>query len=367
MPTPYKRRNKDGTASKVWSVDIWIDGRKFSRSTGRRTKREAEAEIPRIKEEIRAELHRKSLGIERLTIDTLMGTWWQEHAQHLASAERSTKYLVKALLANFDASLPLEELSNKHIAGYVTARLRAGKKPASVCRELDCLEGAYHMARDSWEHPVRPIAWKQHRPRKPERMIEKSLGLSPAQKVIAWLRANRAGHIAQAVAWSIYTGIRLAGTRGLMWGNVNLQERWADVKIKRKPGQREDRWRRKKLSLHSIALLMEMGTKEAGPVFDLTNRVRHWNAARTACGCAHVTWHGFRHTHAMWLRKNAEKLEVVQRSLNHSNIATTLIYAHVEDDELTAALDALPPLWDHGGNLVSFPPSSATITKHSSA
>lgn len=367
MPTPYKRRSKDGSLSKIFSVDIWIDGRKFSRSTGKRTKPEAKAEIPRIREEIRAELHRQSLGIARLTIDTLMGTWWQERGQYHASAQRSTKYHVKVLLDTLDPNLPLEELSNKHIAAYVNARIRAGKKPASICRELDCLESAYHMARDSWEHPVRPIAWKQHRPRKPDRQISNSLGLSPAQDIAAWLRANGAEHIAQAVAWSIYTGTRLAGTRTLTWEKVNLQERWADVKIKRKPGQMEERWQRKRLSLHAIALLMEMGIQEAGPVFDLTNRVKHWNAAREACGCKHVTWHGFRHTHAMWMRKNADKLEVVQRSLNHSNIATTLIYAHVEDDELSAALDALPPLWGHGGNLVSFPPTQTTSTNKTSA
>ena len=367
MPTPYKRKNKDGSLSKIWSVDIWINGRKFSRSTGKRAKRDAEAEVPRIRDEIKAELKRESLGIARLTVDTLMGTWWQEHAQHLASAQRQVKYLVKSLLSEMPGDLPLEELSNKYIAGYVSARRRSGKKPATICRELDCLESAYHMARDSWEHPVKPIDWKKHRPHRPERQIEKHLGVSPALEVIQWLRDHRAEHIAQAVAWSIYTGIRLAGTRNLMWEHVSLQERWARVKIKRKPGQMEERWRQKLLSLHAMALLMEIGPKKEGPVFDLTNRVKHWNAARKAIGRQEVTWHGLRHTHASWLRKNAEGIEVVQRSLNHSNISTTMIYAHVEDVELVTALDKLPPLWDHGGNILAFPPAHATNTKKSSA
>ena len=60
-------------------------------------------------------------------------------------------------------------------------------------------------------------------------------------------------------------------------------------------------------------------------------------------------------------------IEVVQRSLNHSNIAMTMVYAHVGDEELVAALDTLPPLWDHGSNLVAIPPSNATITRKSSA
>jgi integrase len=367
MATLYRRRNKDGSHAKVWTADFWVDGRKFSRSTGCRTKREAEAKLPALEQELRAELKRQSLGIARLTVDTLMGTWWQEHAQHLASAQRQTKYLVKSLLTAMPGELPLDELSNKHIAAYVSARYRAGKKPATICRELDCLEGAYHMARDSWEHPVRPIDWKRHRPQKSERQIEKHFGVSPAMQIIAWLRENRAEHIARAVAWSIYTGIRLAGTRNLMWEHINLQERWARVKIKRKPGQMEDRWRQKLLSLHAMALLLEMGPKAEGPVFDLTNRVKHWTAARKAIGRPEVTWHGLRHTHASWLRKNAEGIEVVQRSLNHSNISTTMIYAHVEDVELVSALDKLPPLWDHGSNVVAFPPSHATSTRAASS
>lgn len=367
MSTLYRRRNKDGSTAKTWTADIWVGGRKFPRSTGCRTKREAEARLPALEQELRAELKRKSLGIAQLTIDTLMGTWWQEHAKHLASAERSTKYLVKALLANLPKDLPLDELSNKHIAAYVSARRRAGKQPASICRELDCLEGAYHMARDSWEHAVKPIDWKKHRPPKPERQVEKHLGVSPAMQIIDWLRTNKAEHIARAVAWSIYTGIRLAGTRSMGWEHVNLQERLVRVRIKRKPGQIEERWRTKLLSLHALALLMEMEPTTEGPVFDLTNRVRHWNAARAAIGRPEMTWHGLRHTHASWLRKNAQGIEVVQRSLNHAHISTTMVYAHVDDSELVAALDALPPLWNHGGNLIAFPPTTTTIIKSASA
>lgn len=364
MATIYRRRQKDGSLSKIWTADIWVSGRKFSRSTGCRTKREAEAALTKIEAELKDELRRKNLGIQRLTLDTLMGTWWNEHARHLASAERSIRYLIKSLLTELPSDLPLDQLSNQHVSAYARARLRAGKKPASICRELDCLEAAYHMARDLWEHPVRPIAWRRHRPRRPERQIQKHLATSPAMELLAWLRGNGAIHIAYAVAWSIYTGLRLSGTRQLDWSHVNVQERWADVKIKRRPGQMEDRWRRKYLSLHAIALLVELGPRENGPVFDLTNRVKHWQAARKAIGRPDVTWHGLRHSHASWLRKNAQGIEVVQRSLNHSNISMTMVYTHVEDAELVAALDALPPLWDHGGNLVPFSPAQSTSTSN---
>src|SRR5262249_43772503 len=44
---------------------------------------------------------------------------------------------------------------------------RAGKNklvaPSTINRELDVLEAAYFRARDSWEHPVRPINWGSYR------------------------------------------------------------------------------------------------------------------------------------------------------------------------------------------------------------
>lgn len=57
-----------------------------------------------------------------------------------------------------------------------------------------------------------------------------------------------------------------------------------------------------------------------------------------AVGVANCTPHRFRHTFATELLARGVKLEVIQKLLNHSNLATTQIYARVAD---TALVDAL--------------------------
>jgi site-specific recombinase XerD len=51
--------------------------------------------------------------------------------------------------------------------------------------------------------------------------------------------------------------------------------------------------------------------------------------------------HTFRHTFATHLYKKTKDIRLVQVALAHSDLSTTMIYTHVEDDRLEAAMKAL--------------------------
>lgn len=167
MPTVDQRRKSDGTLAKTFTADIWVGGRKFSRSTDATTRRDAEKRAIQLEAEIRKELAQRH---EPLTLDTLMGKYWEEHAGELPSA-RSVKYHIQRLLDILGRDKPLAELSNADVNRYVTTRkkmrARAGKNklvaPSTINRELDVLAAAYFRARDSWEDPVLPINWGSYR------------------------------------------------------------------------------------------------------------------------------------------------------------------------------------------------------------
>ncbi len=59
------------------------------------------------------------------------------------------------------------------------------------------------------------------------------------------------------------------------------------------------------------------------------------------CG-VHATPHCLRHWHATELLRAGANLRVVQRSLRHANLQTTQIYTRISDDQIHAALEALP-------------------------
>jgi site-specific recombinase XerD len=51
--------------------------------------------------------------------------------------------------------------------------------------------------------------------------------------------------------------------------------------------------------------------------------------------------HTFRHTFATHLYKKTKDIRLVQTALAHSDLSTTMIYTHVEDDRLEAAMKSL--------------------------
>lgn len=63
--------------------------------------------------------------------------------------------------------------------------------------------------------------------------------------------------------------------------------------------------------------------------------VKKWGQAAEVTDC---TPHRFRHTYATDLLSRGVRLEVIQRLLNHTNIATTQIYARVADTSLVDAV-----------------------------
>ena len=60
-------------------------------------------------------------------------------------------------------------------------------------------------------------------------------------------------------------------------------------------------------------------------------------------GVRRVTWHVLRHTFASHLAMRGVPLNIVQALLGHSNVTTTMRYAHVSPSSLRPAIDMLNP------------------------
>jgi integrase len=420
MPAVYQRRRPDGTKAKIYTADIWINGKKFPRSTGKATRREAEKEAVEIERRLRVDLARKH---EPLTLDSLMGRYWEEHAQELPSGA-SVAYHIKRLLEILDRNKPLADLSNADVSAYVTerkkalamsrtrgkpartntglmpgqatrqgyytrhngvrvsmpqqplltqpARERKAPKPisyATINRELDVLQAAYTKARDSWEHPVRPINWGDHRLTLPERP-KRTLTFSEASEAVQ-LAATRSKDLADAIELSIYTGMRQNELETLTRERTNLAERKATVLAKRKARQ-EYRERVVFLSTAAVALLAERIAPDMepdAPLFNLRNAPKIWGWVRARIGRPDVRWHDLRHTHATMLGRASKDPRIVQKQLGHTHINTSMGYISTEDAETIEAVEMIPALTER--KVVALrpdaenqpaPPSSATLT-----
>ena len=399
MPTVFQRRRRDGTKSKVFTTEIWIDGKEFRRSTGETTRRDAEKRALEIEKELREELIRKH---EPLTMDTLMAKYWEEHAADLPSAS-DTKYHIRRLLEIIDKDLPLAEFSNKHVADYVAKRkkqftrvrrkmaemltdtgLQPGQaseqgyyhrrdgthitvpqrpksplagvarekkppklvSPSTINRELDVLEAAYMRARDLWEHPVRPIKWGQHRLEKADK---KNRAITPEKACEAVTLARPVSQdMADAMELTFYTGMRKNELKTLIPARVNLARRFVVVLAKRKArqGYRE---RVVFLNAAAVALLSERikpDMPEDQPLFVLPNERKIWEWVRIKIGHPNMRWHDWRHTCGSVLGARTKDPLIVKEQFGHSAISTSMEYIHTENDRVLEALEMIPAISD---------------------
>lgn len=357
MATVYQRTYPNGSQAQTYTADIWIDGKKFSRSTGCKSEREAKKAALRLEAEVRAELARAH---EPLTIDTMMARYWESHAAKLPSAN-SVKYHILRLLSIMDKDKPLQEMSNADVHDYVVKRSKMSVATATVNRELDVLHSAYRMARDLLEHPVRPIAWGRHRfPSSSPR--DETLTPDEARHAIELL-APRSRDIADALELAIYTGLRKNELATLIWGRVDLDRRRIEVLAKRKARQ-EYRVRVVALSRPAVALLSERrppGAAAGERVFDLKNFRKLWDWVRAQIGRTKVRWHDLRHTHGTLLGQTTQDTRIIQRQMGHTSITTTLRYVHSDHAQLIEAVDTIPALSQRGdANGETKPPSRGT-------
>ena len=84
-----------------------------------------------------------------------------------------------------------------------------------------------------------------------------------------------------------------------------------------------------------IKLPLEMGESELRVGFE---------AARAKAGMPHVRFHDLRHTYASWLVRKGAGLTVVRDLLGHASLSVTSRYAHLQEDQLRAAVKGLPRL-----------------------
>jgi integrase len=65
-----------------------------------------------------------------------------------------------------------------------------------------------------------------------------------------------------------------------------------------------------------------------------------WRRLRKRAGVDGFRFHDFRHNFGTKLLRETGNLKLVQRALNHADIATTTRYAHVLDAEIAAAMES---------------------------
>lgn len=339
-----KRKAKDGseTADKHYTAQIRFTGDhvgNYLRSTGKTSEREARIEARRIAKQIEEEeiprRQKEANGI--LTLDAMLGTWYDEVGHELKS-QKDVKWHMKALASLMGGSTEAAEITNKTIH-FLVQRLKSENASAWVInRLLERLRSTMRYAEEFWEVEFRKFPkfgkFMQEVPSEREITME----YAEVRNLIARLP----DHISLAAAWSYYTGCRLNETATLRRSKIFFDDCYVVVKTKSK---KKDAERKVWLCARAVQVLQAAmaETEPSEIVFDLTNRRKFFEAARAAVGRPDFRWHDWRHltaSHASKLGQAHPKL--IGKTLGQSTLAATERYLHVMEKDVIELLDHLP-------------------------
>ena len=334
-----------GIFKRAGSPYLWIrwtgaDGKQKKESTKTTLKTEAEYLLGKRRKEAMEGLipdrYKKAVLLSALMKDYLI---WAEHQK----AYESKKFRVDLLLKEF-GDIPLPAFSIKAVEQYQAKRLKEGKKPATVNKELATLK---HMLSKAAE-------WSMVS----EEAIKGALKVKLLQENNRRLRflskdestsliSNCAKHLKPMVVTALNTGMRRGEIFGLTWDRVDLKHGFILLNTSKNGERREIpinttlRAQFVELALGNVDGHRFIFHEKDGKPFDSVKR--SFLAACTKAGITDFHFHDLRHTFASQLVMAGVDLTTLKELLGHKDIKMTLRYSHLAPSHKLRAVELLDP------------------------
>lgn len=340
MPAPRHNKNqglhqyKDGS----WGVDCMIGSKRHREKVGSWS--EARTRL--------AELKSKPNTVSRETSRPKPLSHWLSEFSSATNNRDSKRYAAR--WSSKIGNLYPEQFGAKEIQEYTRSRIKAGRKPSTIYRELAALQGAYTLAVRAG---ALSIASNPFANRKALRLprVDNEIGqqLSYQQKLA--VKSAIGGRWWPYVLFSLLTGVRFSSLRNLKWPDVDLAKSRMTL-VNTKNG--------KSYTCHLSSLACKLLSKQkelypcseycwpgaSGKKLESNNfRNRVWKPAFVAAGLPDsFRWHDLRHTAACDLIQAGEDLATVREALTQEDYRTTQRYARLASKQLRKAADTLADL-----------------------
>jgi integrase len=260
-----------------------------------------------------------------------------------------------------EVSRPIVEFNAWIIEKWRTARLKAGKAPATVNRDLAALGSLFSRAIE-WglidAHPLATVKQLQEPDGRvrwlsddEEDRLRAALDAREARErtaranANAWREARRyellpvlddaayVDHLKPMVLLSLNTGLRQGETFKLRWDAIDLDLAVLTVRC---ATAKSRRIRHVPLNDEALAVLKQWRAQTQGEFVFPGRDGSHLTEIKTAWGklleqakVADFTWHDMRHHFASRLVMSGVDLNTVRELLGHADLAMTIRYAHL--------------------------------------
>ena len=316
--------------SPFYQFSFTVHGARFRGSTGKSSKREADA----YEAAERVRVQAGAAVPDRWRVRNVLGAYWSERGQHTANHATLWGHL-EALRNGLGTDTFAADISAPMLLRFV-AKHRMGKRGvrsiATMNRVLEVLRSAMRHATNVHAQAMPAIRWGD--------LMRKE----PAPRVRYLKRAQFDALLGVAddelramILLAVTTGLRRENVRALDWSQVDLDARRIVVTVK---GGKNAEVR---LSPPAVAALARVGGRK-GRVFTGANWRKRWEAARAKAGLAGFRWHDLRHTFGAWARMAGADLAAISDAMHHSDLSVTRRYAVITPDDA-------PTAWDRVGEL----------------
>ncbi len=321
-----------------WIRYTGADGRQRKESVKTTLKTEAEYLLGKRRKEamegIIPDRNKKAVLFSALVKDYLV---WAEHQRAFESKEIRAQLLIREF-----GDIPLPAFSTKAVEQYQAKRIKEGRKPATVNKELALLKHMLHKAAE-WgmvsEEAIKgalKVKLLQENNRRLRYLSKEECGA---------LINNCAPHLKPMVVTALNTGMRRGEIFGLTWDRVDLTHGFILLHTSKNGERREIpingtlRAQLQELALNNVDGHGFVFHEKDGKPFGSVK-----NSFKAACRKAGITdfhFHDLRHTFASHLIMAGVDLTTVKELVGHKDIKMTLRYAHLAPSHKVKALEVL--------------------------
>ena len=366
----YKPKN-----SPNYQYDFQIGGQRFHGTTGCTNVREARGVERQQREKAKAAVRAaRAASGGPLTIDDASARYWREVGERHANAETTWTDLGR-LVDYLTPQKLLTDITDDDVAKLVhwrrtqpawgRATTKAGEpmrlvSAATVNRSTTLvLKKIFTRAKRTWRYsfPVEPN-WRDHWLAEPKERVRELRGSESSA-----LRLATRTDYTPIFEFARASGLRLEECL-LRWREVDWETGWvvttgkggrtvktaitSTVRAILLPLQgHHSEWvftyEAKRVRKAEAGYKGRGDTRERGKRYPVTysGLKSQWKRIRKAADVQDFRLHDFRHDLATKLLRATGNLKTVQKALSHADIKTTTRYAHVLDEEVAAAMEAL--------------------------
>jgi len=349
-----------------WSIvlDLGRDAsgkRKQKWSTVRGTKKEAQAELSRLLNEVNSGAY---VEPSRMLVSEYLKRWLKDYAEPNVSPKTAERY-AQIIRDNINPALgqyQLSKLKPLHIQSFYTDCLTSGRKDGKGGLAAQTVLHFHRLLRKAF---LQAVKWQllarnpvdAVEPPRPQRKQMNAINESETAQLLEKLKGST---LFVPVLMAVTTGLRRGEILAMRWKDVNLDEgritvnqslEQTKIGLRFKSPKTERSRRQVPLPTLTVDLMNEHKRKQneerlrLGPLYQNNDLVfprpdglpmppdsfsTNFAAFIRRSGLKHIRLHDLRHSHATQLLLQGVHPKIVSERLGHSNIGITLdTYSHV--------------------------------------